>query len=126
MRKVLIIFLVVSAKVFSQQYTFIADLKAEHYQYKDTIKQTNFKPFKATIIITEDKCVITEENSIKTYYIRGSELDLSLQRTVVIRAIRNDIEYDLRLINNGDNSFHFLVTNYRESYLYRLLGVKKR
>jgi len=41
---------------YSQNYTFTSDLRAEHYQYNNKVKQTDWKQCSTTFVITERMC----------------------------------------------------------------------
>jgi len=126
MKKLLyLVFLLINYISFSQNYTFTADLRAEHYQYNDKVKQTDWEPCEATIIITEKECVISDINGDSTYKIISNKLNDNEGLALIIKVTHEGETYDLKLISSGDNEFHFLVTNYSLSTLYRLTNVSK-
>jgi len=96
---------------YSQNYTFTSDLKAEHYQYNNKVKQTDWKPCNTSIVITKKECVITDISGIKTYKIISTQLNFDTDTTILINATYKGKPNDLKLISSGDDQFHFLITN---------------
>ena len=116
-------------KNFSQdfKYSFTSNLKAyQEIDVKgDVIDSALWEKTNTKVTITQDKCIVEENGIVNKFQVLSSELKTDKLTRVEIKAVKNNVKYniELTLINKGE--FFFLIKNDNKIELYKTSKLKK-
>lgn len=126
----ILLFVLFSHFTFSQDYiySFISESKAfqETNNNGDVINYSLWKPTTTKIVLTEEKCTITESGITAEYLIKSSNLNFKNDLTKInIKAVKNEGDYELELVVVDKNKYLFLISGANKIDMYKTNKITK-
>lgn len=127
---VLIIMLFFFNCIKSQDYIYslISESKAfqETNNNGDVTNYSLWKPTTTKIVITEEKCTITESGITTEYLIKSSNLNFKNDLTKInIKAVKNEVDYELELVVVDKDRYLFLISSANKIDIYKTNKITK-
>lgn len=124
MKNIFVIILLQSVIINSQnfKYSFKSNLNAfqEIDDKGNVVKFSLWKSVDTEVIITEKECLIYENGAIEKFQILKSQLKRNKLTKIEIKAIKNQISYEIELALIGKEEFFFLVKSNKKIKVYKL------
>lgn len=126
----LLLVIIINQFIYAQDYTYSFNSESKAFQETnnngDVTNYSLWKPTTAKIVITVEKCTVTESGITTEYLIKSSNLNFKNDLTKInIKAVKNEVDYELELVVVDKDKYLFLISNANKIDMYKTNKITK-